>query len=72
MNNADQLRDELSKVFTQLKAKKIKPSEAAQFSNLAGKIISSAKTQVEYYVARKEAPNIPFLETKRKPNARLP
>ena len=35
--------------------------EAAELANLAGKMIGSAKVQVEYYALRKEAPTIEFL-----------
>lgn len=44
-----------------LRAGTIKPSEAAELANIAGKMIKSAKVQVEYYALRKEAPTIPFL-----------
>jgi hypothetical protein len=53
----------LSNVFTGLKAGTLKPAEAAQFANLAGKLISSAKAQIEYYVMRGETPTIEFLAT---------
>lgn len=66
MNNCDELRKELALTFAQLKAGEIKPSEAAELANIAGKMISSAKVQVEYYTLRKESPTIQFLET---PNA---
>ncbi len=62
MQNCDELRAELAQTFAQLKAGAIKPSEAAELANLAGKMIGSAKVQVEYYVLRKEAPRINFLE----------
>ena len=62
MNNCDELRKELAQTFAQLKAGEIKPSEAAELANLAGKMIGSAKVQVEYYALRKEAPTIAFLE----------
>ena len=62
MKNAEELRDELAQTFAQLKAGEIKPSEAAELANLAGKMISSAKVQVEYFALRKEAPTIAFLE----------
>lgn len=62
MKNAEELRDELANTFAQLKAGAIKPSEAAELANLAGKMIASAKVQVEYYALRKEAPRIAFLE----------
>lgn len=66
MKNAEELRAELSQTFAQLKAGEIKPSEAAELANLAGKMIGSAKVQVEYYALRKESPRIEWLES---PNA---
>ena len=65
MNNCDELRAELAQTFARLKAGEIKPSEAAELANLAGKMIGSAKVQVEYYALRKEAPIIGFLETEK-------
>lgn len=62
MNNAHELRTELAAVFAQLKAGEIKPLEAAELANLAGKMINSAKVQVEYYALRKESPEIAFLK----------
>ncbi len=63
MKNAEELRDELAQTFAQLKAGAIKPSEAAELANLAGKMIASAKVQVEYFALRKESPRIAFLES---------
>lgn len=63
MKNADELRDELAQTFAQLKAGTIKPGEAAELANLAGKMIASAKVQVEYFALRKESPRIAFLES---------
>ena len=48
MKNAEELRAELAQTFAQLKAGEIKPSEAAELANIAGKMIGSAKVQVEY------------------------
>ena len=62
MQNCNELRDELAVIFAQLKAGAIKPTEAAEFANLAGKMINSAKVQVEYYALRKETPEIRFLD----------
>ena len=62
MTNAQELRDELAQTFSQLKSGAIKPSEAAELANLAGKMIASAKVQVEYFALRKESPRIKFLE----------
>lgn len=63
MKNCDELRQELAATFEKLKAGEIKPGEAAELANLAGKMIGSAKVQVEYYALRKEAPTIAFLES---------
>ena len=68
MKNAEELRAELAQTFAQLKAGEIKPSEAAELANIAGKMISSAKVQVEYYALRKETPRIEWLEAS---NAKL-
>lgn len=62
MKNAEELRDELAQTFAQLKVGAIKTSEAAELANLAGKMIASAKVQVEYFALRKESPRIKFLE----------
>ena len=64
MKNVTQLRDELSDVFAKLRAGEIKPKEAAELANLAGKMINSAKVQIEYYAMRKETPSISFLVEK--------
>ncbi len=61
MKNVEELRQHLATVFADLKAGAIKPGEAAELANIAGKMIGSAKVQVEYYALRKEAPVIPFL-----------
>jgi hypothetical protein len=61
VNNVNELRTELADVFQKLRAGSIKPGEAAELANLAGKMISSAKVQVEYFALRKEQPNIQFL-----------
>ena len=68
MKNCDELRTELALTFEKLKAGEIKPGEAAELANLAGKMIGSAKVQVEYYALRKESPRIEWLES---PNAKL-
>ncbi len=62
MKNAEELRQNLADVFQQLRVGEIKPSEAAELANLGGKMIASAKAQVEYYALRKEAPKIKWLE----------
>jgi hypothetical protein len=61
MKTAQQLREELACVFDELRAGTIKAGEASELANIAGKMINSAKVQVEYFALRKEAPNIGFL-----------
>jgi hypothetical protein len=62
MNTATELRDELAKVFEELRNGTIKPKEAGELANVAGKMINSAKVQLEYHALRKTTPKIPFLE----------
>jgi len=38
------------------------PQKAAEFANIAGKMINSAKVQIEYYALCKEKPEITFLK----------
>ena len=61
MKNVNELRDQLALVFAGLQNGTIPHKDAAELANLAGKMINSAKVQVEYYTLRKEAPEIEFL-----------
>ena len=61
MKNVNELRDQLATVFAGLQSGTIPHKDASELANLAGKMINSAKVQVEYYALRKEAPEIPFL-----------
>lgn len=62
MQNVNELRAALSSLYADLRAKKIEPNEAKELTNIAGKMITSAAVQVKYAIARKEAPEILFLE----------
>lgn len=64
MKNVNELRAQLSEVFTMLKSGAIEAKEASELANIAGKMINSAKVQVEYYALRKETPKIAFIEEK--------
>jgi len=64
MNNIQDVRTELSNVFEDLKNGKIKPSEASELNNTAGKIINSLKVEIEYYSLRKETPEIDYFKKK--------
>ena len=63
MKNLDHVRDRLSTIFDQLESGEIDAKKAAEFANLAGKMINSAKVQVEYYALKKEVPSISFLDS---------
>jgi hypothetical protein len=62
MKNAEELRKNLSLVFEQLQAGLIEAKVAAELANLGGKMINSAKVQLEYAALRKEKPTIKWLE----------
>lgn len=63
MKNVNELRDNLAEVFQSLKGGNMDPKTATELANLAGKMINSAKVQVEYYALRKEQPKITFLDS---------
>lgn len=66
MKNAEQLRTALASVFSDLRAKRIAHKDAGQLASLAGKMIGSARAQIEYAKLRKETPDIEFLRSSRK------
>lgn len=61
MLNIQQLRNELSEIFIRLKEGDLKASDAKEMNNAAGKMIGTAKVELEYYALREEKPNIPFI-----------
>lgn len=67
MKNVAELRDQLSQVFSDLRSNTVKHTDAAELANIAGKMINSAKVELEYYALRKEHPEIPFLSTPTQP-----
>lgn len=60
--DANELRNELASAFRDLKAGKLKAPEAKAMAALAGQMIESAKVQVLYHAARREKPEISFLQ----------
>ena len=64
MKNIIELRKELAVVFKGIKSGNIGPKPASQMNNAAGKMLSSVKVQLEYAAARKEKPNITFMQGK--------
>lgn len=63
MTTITDIRDQLIEIFNELRAGTIELKDAAEINNTAGKIISTAKTQIAYSALRGEAPYIPFLDT---------
>lgn len=54
MKNVSELRDHLSEVFGNLEKGQIQPKDATALASLAGKMIASAKVQLDYHAMRKE------------------
>ncbi len=67
MKNVTELREQLSQVFYELRNNTVKHTDAAELANIAGKMINSAKVQLEYYALRKETPTISFLASEEAP-----
>lgn len=62
METVNSVREEIRNLQKSLKEGKITVSEAKEHGNLIGKMINSAKVQVEYYSLLKETPQIDFLK----------
>ena len=61
MKNVNEMRDNLSQLYNDLRKGKVERNDVKELTNICGKMISSAAIQVKYYSERKEIPNIPFL-----------
>ena len=57
------LRNDLLQVYQSLRDGKIGLREAKERANCAGKVIQSAKLQLEYHAYTKSDAKIPFLES---------
>lgn len=64
IRNAAELRAVLAEVISGIRDETMDTKKAEAISNAAGKMISSAKAQIEYYQMRKERPKIAFLSTR--------
>ena len=62
MENVQDLRNELILTYEKLKTGKMGVREAKEHANVCGKILSSAKVQLDYNVYTKSGSKIPFLE----------
>lgn len=57
-----ELRNDLLDAYIKIKNKEITSEEVGDISRLSGKIISSAKTQLQYHMHLGKKIKIPFLE----------
>ena len=65
IDNVESLRNNLSAIFDALRDGAIAHKEAKEISNLAGKMINSAKVQLDYHGLRKDEDfKINFLHSK--------
>ncbi len=62
MKNCNEIRDKLSVAFDDLQSGKLTVAVGKEMINATGKIINSAKVQLEYYALIKEDPQIDFLK----------
>ena len=62
MKNITELRDELADSFTKLKNGDIEPKVMSELSNAAGKIINTARVQIEYNTLQNSKRPVKFLE----------
>ncbi len=62
ISNATELRNDLLSVYESLRAGTMESKQAKEINNTAGKVIASAKAQLEYAAQRGEKPEIEFLK----------
>jgi len=63
MTNIKTMRDDLIDTFNKLKSGEIGLSEAKELANVAGKVFSSAKLQLEYNRYAQSKKTIEFLDS---------
>ena len=62
MKNMNDLRDDQVNIYMEMREGKIGQSEAKTLATIAGRIISSTKTQMEYNKMSQSKKKIAFLE----------
>ena len=60
--NVEDLRDKLTEQFDDLLAGKLTVDKAKEISNMAGKVMNTAKVQMEYNKLTRNKKTIDFLE----------
>ncbi len=63
INNVEDLRLDVIKIYEELRTGKLGLREAKELNNAAGKILGSAKLELEYNAYTKTQKRILFLET---------
>jgi predicted ABC-class ATPase len=66
MKNVVELRNEMIKTYKELRSGKIGIREAKEYANVCGKVLASAKLQMEYNQFTKAETRIDFLEVEPK------
>lgn len=61
-NNVN-LREYLARALHKLENGESSPAIANAAANLCGKVISSVRTDIEYYKLTGQVPNVPFIES---------
>ena len=67
IKNIDDLVQKMTSTYDQLESGSIQRGEAAERANLVGKVIAAHKLQLAYYIARKERPDMVFLDSRTRP-----
>ena len=62
IDTMSELRNNLADVYAKVVNGEIETEQAKSLSAIAGKMIFSVRTQMEYQVARGEKPNIGFMK----------
>jgi hypothetical protein len=63
IRNIEELRTQTIEAFEMVRDDPRRVAQGKELGNLAGKVISSAKLQLDYASARKEKPDIQFLNS---------
>lgn len=62
IKNMVQLTADLTTAYSQLRTKRLKPEEARELANMAGKVVKGTAVQLEYNKFMKKRKPIKFLE----------
>ena len=63
IKNTKQLRNRLEVLYINLENGRVKPHEGKEMANVAGKMIASAKLELEHNVFLKNGKSVPFISS---------